>query len=226
MSVKSVLMDIFHLNSRSWALSTRWTNGLPGCSHRKFFFRTPVLVVRNYRTQSNAIGTFQNNVAWDIPESRYAAGLVLGLRPANERRCYKVTPSLIGWAQTWNQPYAVRAARRDNFTDVSFFLFDYFLEPIQPWRMCYDCHYAVSDGRTKGVECNDPFNEEDPRNYRNAINCTGHCTVSTEPVEQTHEPNLFYCTRRKIVLGVCAPRQILLTCHISEKLRTCDQYYF
>ena len=27
-------------------------------------------------------------------------GLILGLRSANERRCYKVTPSLIGWAQT------------------------------------------------------------------------------------------------------------------------------
>ena len=27
-------------------------------------------------------------------------GLNLGLRPANERRRYKVTPSLIGWAQT------------------------------------------------------------------------------------------------------------------------------
>ena len=26
-------------------------------------------------------------------------GLILGLRPANERRRYKVTPSLIGWAQ-------------------------------------------------------------------------------------------------------------------------------
>ena len=30
----------------------------------------------------------------------YAAGLILGLRPANERRRYKVTPSLIGWAHT------------------------------------------------------------------------------------------------------------------------------
>ena len=28
------------------------------------------------------------------------AGLILGLRPANERRCYKTTPSLIGWVQT------------------------------------------------------------------------------------------------------------------------------
>ena len=36
-----------------------------------------------------------------------AAGLILGLRPANERRRYKVTPSLIGWAQTWKQPWAV-----------------------------------------------------------------------------------------------------------------------
>ena len=30
----------------------------------------------------------------------YTAGLILGLRPANERRRYKVTPYLIGWAQT------------------------------------------------------------------------------------------------------------------------------
>ena len=27
-------------------------------------------------------------------------GLILGLRPADERRRYKVTPFLIGWAQT------------------------------------------------------------------------------------------------------------------------------
>ena len=31
-------------------------------------------------------------------------GLILGLRPANERRRYKVTLSLMGWAQTKNQP--------------------------------------------------------------------------------------------------------------------------
>ena len=28
------------------------------------------------------------------------SGLILGLRPANEKRRYKVTPSLIAWAQT------------------------------------------------------------------------------------------------------------------------------
>ena len=30
----------------------------------------------------------------------HVTGLILGLRPANERRRYKVTRSLIGWAQT------------------------------------------------------------------------------------------------------------------------------
>ena len=35
----------------------------------------------------------------------YLAELILVLRPANERWCYFVTASLIGWAQTYNQPY-------------------------------------------------------------------------------------------------------------------------
>ena len=30
----------------------------------------------------------------------YVSGLIPSLRPANERRRYKVTPSVIGWAQT------------------------------------------------------------------------------------------------------------------------------
>ena len=33
-----------------------------------------------------------------LPMPQYT-GLILGLRPANERRRYQVTPSLIGWAQ-------------------------------------------------------------------------------------------------------------------------------
>ena len=32
------------------------------------------------------------------------SGLISGLRPANERRCYFVTTSLIGWAKSQNQP--------------------------------------------------------------------------------------------------------------------------
>ena len=33
------------------------------------------------------------------------AGLILGLRPSNERRCYFITASPIGWVQAWNQPW-------------------------------------------------------------------------------------------------------------------------
>ena len=38
----------------------------------------------------------------------YDTGLILGLHPTNERRRYKVTPSLIGWAQTQNQPCDIK----------------------------------------------------------------------------------------------------------------------
>ena len=38
----------------------------------------------------HSINTLQNNFK----------GLILGLRPSNERRRYNVTPPLIGWAQT------------------------------------------------------------------------------------------------------------------------------
>ena len=37
--------------------------------------------------------------SWEQSVGLVATGLILGLRPANERRRYKVTPSLIGWAQ-------------------------------------------------------------------------------------------------------------------------------
>ena len=37
--------------------------------------------------------------------SKYiVTGLILGLRPADERRRYFVTTSLIGWVQSYNQP--------------------------------------------------------------------------------------------------------------------------
>ena len=43
-------------------------------------------------------------------------GLILGLRSANERGLYKVTPSLIGWAQTYNQPCKIsdRVVRKES----------------------------------------------------------------------------------------------------------------
>ena len=40
----------------------------------------------------------------------YINRLILGLRPANERRHYKVTASLIGWAQTYVNGEVVKKA--------------------------------------------------------------------------------------------------------------------
>ena len=37
---------------------------------------------------------------WIYEWDNALSGLILGLHPGNERRRYKVTPSLIGWAQT------------------------------------------------------------------------------------------------------------------------------
>ena len=40
------------------------------------------------------------SLIWNIQNWVYNAGLILGLHPVNEKRRYKVTPSLIGWLQT------------------------------------------------------------------------------------------------------------------------------
>ena len=42
-----------------------------------------------------------------IRQDTSTTGLILGLCPANEKHHYKVTPSLIGWAQTQNQPCTI-----------------------------------------------------------------------------------------------------------------------
>ena len=42
----------------------------------------------------------ENGVSIFVLNGGTVSMLNLGLRPANERRRYKVTPSLIGWAQT------------------------------------------------------------------------------------------------------------------------------
>ena len=47
---------------------------------------------------SNAESTSMSWRHHEIPPS----GLIPGLRPGNERRRYKVTSSLISWAQAWN----------------------------------------------------------------------------------------------------------------------------
>ena len=46
------------------------------------------------------------NWAWPC-DQQDLSGLILGLRPTDERRRYFVTTSLIGWAQTWNRPWSM-----------------------------------------------------------------------------------------------------------------------
>ena len=61
-------------------------------------------VIRHYICRRFEYGSNPISQTWlQIPRIIARSGRVLGLRPANERRRYKVTPSLIGWAQTKNQ---------------------------------------------------------------------------------------------------------------------------
>ena len=53
----------------------------------------PNCKLNNYRSETSCYKWSQES------------GPILGLRPASERRRYKVTPSLIGWAQTQKQPW-------------------------------------------------------------------------------------------------------------------------
>ena len=50
--------------------------------------------------QSHFRSNFNNGTDVNVYNKTESLGLILGLRPANERRHYKVTSSLIGWAQT------------------------------------------------------------------------------------------------------------------------------
>ena len=70
---------------------------------------------------------------WTVTSS----GLILDLHPANERRRYKVTPSLIGWTQTQNQPCILRSELSDstNLDQPQFVVTvsNWFLIKVEPW---------------------------------------------------------------------------------------------
>ena len=55
----------------------------------------PALMIWRYHVISKSHYIYHRTAAMGT-----SSGLILGLRPANERRRYKVTPSLIGWALT------------------------------------------------------------------------------------------------------------------------------
>ena len=70
----------------------------PWCSNMCFYFLTPGLLV--LLTQRFVLNYDKLNEETYL---RSNTGLILGLRPANERRRYFVTTSLIDWAQAKNQ---------------------------------------------------------------------------------------------------------------------------
>ena len=69
---------------------------------KRVFCNTHRLVVSEYQRQIWYDDISQYRL-WHSPT--LYTGLILCLGPANERRCYFVTTSLIDWVQAWNQPW-------------------------------------------------------------------------------------------------------------------------
>ena len=70
-------------------------------THTYTHIHTKIQSVRqeNLEYKQNTRLVQRNNVT-SVNRNRSISGLILGLRPANERRRYKVMLSLIGWAKT------------------------------------------------------------------------------------------------------------------------------
>ena len=93
------------------------TSGVPFIKKVPSINRTGVLFNFNHSMISNYI----HYKAWDeitIPKLQWCnvffsplyAGIILCMCPANERHCYNVMPSLIGWKHTWNGPWCTKFA--------------------------------------------------------------------------------------------------------------------
>ena len=76
-------LPVCHMGSREWCVTKIWG---PRCNRTNWFLR-----VNGARDNGIRLYYYYNN--------NNNAGLILGLRPANERRHYIVALSLIGWAQ-------------------------------------------------------------------------------------------------------------------------------
>ena len=73
----------------------------------------------------------------------------IGLRPANKRRRYKVTPSLIGWVQTYNQPRYIMielgAVITRQHSGYSTPVADVEHQRIGPGEIWVPCQYCFTD---------------------------------------------------------------------------------
>ena len=64
-----------------------------------------ILIIVRWKTPFSLLNIFHIPIRSAFYETKlqigtYITGLILGLRPAYERRCHNVTPSLIDWVQT------------------------------------------------------------------------------------------------------------------------------
>ena len=66
---------------------------------------TAILVLALVQRQPHATGVRPGTKPSGTIALAEISGMILGLRPANERRCYFVTTFLIGWVQAENQPW-------------------------------------------------------------------------------------------------------------------------
>ena len=76
-----------------------------------------------------------------------STGMILGLRPINERRYYFVTTSLVGWAQAYNQLWSCYMLL------VKFHTFVKFSEHSCDWNLGI-CTLARIPKYTKCIKCN------------------------------------------------------------------------
>ena len=94
------------------------------------------------------------------------SGLILGLRPANERCRYKVMASLIGWAITWNQPWYWVASYPFSKGFMSSWLKS--CENLPNFNKDLSIHFAHSNDSIKPQIC-----------MSRHLNCYGMCKIVT-----------------------------------------------
>ena len=106
--------------------------------------------------------------------------LILGMRPANERRRYKVTPSFIGWAQTSNQPCKLIAGNKWG-ANVSL-----------QWR--HNERYGVSNHQPNDCLSNRLFRRRSKKKPKLPVTglCEGNSPVTREfPAQRSSNAKMF-----------------------------------
>ena len=107
----------------AWPIGPFWQDTLDSWIGVVFFLRSEqwAMTVRKPRESPYRLPACQIK-AWFIWYTSPDTGLILGLHPANERRRYFVTTSLIGWGKPRNSPVIYFLGINWMWTDISFFV--------------------------------------------------------------------------------------------------------